>query len=110
MSRSGDIDWAKRNRPERKQIASSMQLSQNYPNPFSTGSGATITYSLREASDIVLRVYDLLGRVVRTLSSGRMDAGAHSVNVPAGLLSPGLYVYTLETCGSVVSRNMVVIR
>ena len=68
-------------------------LSQNYPNPFNPTT--TIQYDLPQAGWVVLKVYDVLGRDIRTLVEGGNPAGRHTVrwdgkndvgyDVPSGL-------------------------
>ena len=50
-------------------------LSQNYPNPFN--GTTTIAWSLAAPARVSLKIYDTAGRLVRTLESGKMDAGSH---------------------------------
>jgi hypothetical protein len=50
-------------------------LHANYPNPFNPETW--IPYSLSEASEVTLRIYDARGGLVRTLDIGRSDAGHH---------------------------------
>ncbi|MFQ5571122.1 MAG: PQQ-dependent sugar dehydrogenase, partial [Rhodothermales bacterium] len=52
------------------------RLHANHPNPFRDAT--TITYSLDRAAAVELAVYDVLGRCVRTLVSGRQVAGTHT--------------------------------
>jgi flagellar hook assembly protein FlgD len=47
------------------------------PNPFRTG--AAIAFALPAAGDVDLAVFDLSGRLVRTLHDGRLDAGTHRI-------------------------------
>ena len=49
----------------------------NYPNPFNPDT--RITFSLQEKGSVTARIYDILGRTVRTLLDERLDAGVHSV-------------------------------
>ena len=51
---------------------------KNYPNPFSTST--TISFSLTQAENITLKVYDLEGRLVRILADQSMSAGEHMLN------------------------------
>ncbi len=52
-------------------------LSQNYPNPFNPTT--TIHFGLPKDARVILVVYDITGRVVRTLASGQHTAGNHQV-------------------------------
>jgi len=51
-------------------------LKQNYPNPFSTRT--TINYEVNEYSPILIRIFDLNGRVVKTLVNENQDQGKYS--------------------------------
>ncbi|HKL15737.1 MAG TPA: DUF1501 domain-containing protein [Balneolaceae bacterium] len=83
-------------------------LNQNYPNPFNPAT--TITFSLPEASDVELTVFDLNGRKVSTLINQPVQAGEHSVNFDASPLPSGVYFYKLVTQFGYQSRKMTVIK
>jgi hypothetical protein len=53
------------------------KLSQVHPNPFNPST--TIAYSLAGRSHVTIRVYDVAGRVVRTLVDGEAEAGEHVI-------------------------------
>ena len=53
------------------------QLHQNYPNPFNPTT--TIRYSVESAGEVELRIYNMLGQIVRTLVKGTKLAGEYSV-------------------------------
>jgi murein DD-endopeptidase MepM/ murein hydrolase activator NlpD len=67
-------------------------LHQNYPNPFNPVTN--ISFELASDSDVVLSVYDLLGRKIETLVDGRKPAGAHTVYFDAHFLPAGVYIYS----------------
>jgi hypothetical protein len=73
-------------------------LMQNYPNPFNPST--TINYQLAVSGYVVLTVYDILGREVRTLVRGRQSAGAQSVVFDAGNIPSGVYFCRLSVVGS----------
>jgi len=74
------------------------ELSQNYPNPFNPST--LIQYSIPTASRVELRIYDALGREVKTLVSGMQDAGSYKVAFDASNLASGLYTYRITASGS----------
>jgi len=88
-------------------------LSQNYPNPFNPST--VINYHIANSGKVVLRVYDIVGRVVATLVDEYKDAGSYSVTfstksrtVPD--LSSGMYIYELETNGFVSRNKMMLLK
>ncbi len=82
-------------------------LSQNYPNPFNPST--EIMYSLKKASNVKLKVYDILGREHATLVQGRQAPGEHSVTWNADV-SSGVYFYRLVAGEFVQTKKMVLMR
>jgi hypothetical protein len=83
-----------------KYLPKKYELGKNYPNPFNPIT--MIPFSLPDASEISLLVYNILGQTVRTLYRGRMDAGKHYIafdgkDQNGNRLSSGLYFYRLTT-------------
>lgn len=74
------------------------ELHQNYPNPFNPGT--VITFTLRDASNTTLGIYNLLGQEVETLLHGHLPAGEHSVHFDASHLPSGTYFYRLTLEGA----------
>ncbi len=74
-------------------LPSSVELSQNFPNPFNPTT--RIRYTLPEQSRVQLKIYDLLGREVKTLVDREEEAGMKSIAVEAGYLASGIYIYRL---------------
>ncbi len=83
-------------------------LDQNYPNPFNPTT--TITYSLPHASNVSLRVFDVLGREVATLVNGEMTAGPHEVQFDAKGLASGTYMYKLTSGDYTQVKKMMVVK
>ncbi|MBN2009212.1 endo-1,4-beta-xylanase [candidate division KSB1 bacterium] len=75
-------------------------LDQNYPNPFNPVTN--IKFTLPEEHEINLVVYDIMGKVVKQLVSGRYPAGSYNVAFDASNLSSGVYLYSL-TAGDFLS-------
>jgi hypothetical protein len=69
-------------------------LIGSQPNPFSKS--AVVRYSMPEASDVSLEVYDLSGRRLRSQHLGMQSAGEQRAVVNRERLRPGLYVYRLR--------------
>ncbi len=90
------------------QLPSSFKLYQNYPNPFNAST--TIQYSLSEPSDVVIEVYDLLGRKDETLVDEERQAGRHQVIWDASNYSSGLYFYRLLAGDVIESRKMALLK
>jgi len=95
----------------------SIELRQNFPNPFSRSENALthISYDVSAAADVVLRVYDTRGALVRTLVNGYTPAGSHVVSWDGsderGLaVASGTYRYALTVNGKNSSRQMVVVK
>jgi hypothetical protein len=80
-------------------------LDQNYPNPFNPVT--FISFSVPEAGQVRLTVYDMLGRAVAVLEDGVVGPGAHQVAFNAAGLSSGIFFYRLETGGKTFARKMV---
>lgn len=84
------------------------ELAQNYPNPFNPST--TIQFSLPKSSNVLLKVYNLLGQEVATLLDGFREAGVHFINFDAVNLNSGLYIYKIEADGFSTARKMTLIK
>ena len=91
-------------------FASNFKLNQNYPNPFNPSTN--ISFSLKEKTNVELKVYDVLGRLVTTLIDYEKEAGTYNVEfnssrVRRTSLSSGIYYYTLRAGAFFESRKMI---
>jgi len=83
-------------------------LEQNYPNPFNPST--TIKFELPKSSEVMLSVYDMLGREVSVLVDEKKPAGVHEVQFDARNLASGVYVYRLTAGNFVRSKKLVLVR
>jgi len=88
-------------------------LYQNYPNPFNPVT--SIEFSLDQAGIVSLRVFDVSGRLVRTLAEGPYAEGRHTVSwdgrdASDKPVASGVYSYVLETRQKSAARKMVILR
>lgn len=69
-------------------------LNQNYPNPFNPQT--TICYSVVQESNVVIKIFDILGKEVAKLVNEDKKAGTYNVLFNASVLSSGMYFYTIQ--------------
>jgi hypothetical protein len=91
---------------------SSYGLKQNFPNPFNPST--TIGYTLSEAGPVKLNIYDISGKLVRTINESA-SAGSHhyiwnGLNDNGDKLSSGMYIYQLETKSFKESKKMLMLK
>ena len=83
-------------------------LSQNYPNPFNPNT--KISFSLNRGSQIVLTVYDVLGKEIKELIRGYLNAGKYEVIFDGHKLSNGIYFYRLLVGSKSPTRKMLLLK
>ncbi|HVP18080.1 MAG TPA: lamin tail domain-containing protein [Spirochaetia bacterium] len=67
---------------------------RSFPNPFNPAT--TVTFTLKTSAIVTLSVYDILGKRIKTLASGRCEAGTHSLRWDASGSPSGVYICRLE--------------
>ena len=88
-------------------------LYQNYPNPFNpfTKINFDIPSLLsKNSDDVVLRVFNILGKEITTLVRGKLSSGKYSVEWNASNMPSGIYYYRLETGDYSSTKKMVLIK
>jgi len=90
-------------------------ITNNYPNPFNPST--TIEYNVENSGNVTLKIYDIMGRSVRTLineykESGRPDYKVvwDGKNDHGQQVSAGLYLYTLSSNGMTDHAKMVLMK
>jgi choice-of-anchor B domain-containing protein len=94
-------------------LPATMDLSQNYPNPFNPMT--QIKFQLSEAAAVELSVYDMQGRLVRTLIDEIYGPGVHNVvwngrDSYGQPVASGQYIYRLKSEQQVLSRTMTLVK
>ncbi len=79
-------------------VPKDFSLEQNYPNPFNPTT--VIRYQLPLESRVTLKIYDLLGREVKTLVDRIQGPGYESVEWNAGAVASGVYFLRLQATGA----------
>jgi hypothetical protein len=93
--------------------ALSFALLQNSPNPFALGT--SIGYVIPEAGQVTLRIFNVSGRLVRTLVNGSAPAGRNTVawdgrDGQGRRLSSGVYFYRLESEAKSLTKKSLLLR
>ena len=90
-------------------------ITTNYPNPFNPST--TIEYNVEASGHVSLKIYDLMGRLVRTLVNDYKESGRLDYKVVwdgrddrGQQVSAGLYLYTLKSNGMTSHAKMVLMK
>ena len=94
-------------------VPTEFALKQNFPNPFNPET--VIRYQLPVNSEVQLTVYDLRGREVKELVSGRTPAGTHHIiwngtDAHGQPVASGMYLYQLKTVNIVKTKKLVLLK
>ncbi len=85
-----------------------IKLHINYPNPFNATT--VIEFELPMTSTGALRIYNIRGQLVSTLTDGTLNAGYHRVSFDAKGLASGLYFYRLEVGETAIAKKMLLLK
>ena len=77
-----------------RELPKTLVLEQNYPNPFNPRT--MIRFALAREGRVTMRVYSVLGDLVRTLVDGPMAAGSHTIAFDGSGLPSGIYLVRLK--------------
>jgi hypothetical protein len=83
-------------------------LKQNYPNPFNPSTN--IEYNLPARSNVIVKVYNVLGREVATLVNGEMPAGNHKIVFNASDLASGIYLYKIQAGNFMAVKKLMLLK
>jgi hypothetical protein len=89
-------------------IPASFALHAPYPNPFNPET--TVAFDVPTTSDVTVRVYDVLGRQVATLTEGTINAGAYHVTWNAANQTSGVYFVRMDANGQTFTQKCLLVR
>jgi hypothetical protein len=94
-------------------VVDGLELAQSRPNPVL--SGTELAFELENPAQASLRIYDLSGKLVRTLVTGPLAAGSHTArwdtrDESGKPVASGVYFYRLESNGLLATKQLVVTR
>lgn len=84
------------------------KLYQNFPNPFNPAT--IISYKINQSGFVTLKVYNLVGQIVRELVSENQEAGTYTKQFDASELSAGIYLYKLQVNNFTSVKRMTLIK
>lgn len=93
---------------ENLNLPSEYTLEQNYPNPFNPST--TVKYSIPEAGNVELKIYDIIGNEVATLVNETQTPGSYEVQFNAAHLASGVYIYSLRAGSFVQTKKMILMK
>jgi photosystem II stability/assembly factor-like uncharacterized protein len=86
----------------------SYSLSQNYPNPFNPSTA--ITFEILSKEHVTLKIYDVLGNLIKEVIDGEKEAGRHTIYFNASDISSGVYFYELKAGSYSSVRKMMLMK
>jgi hypothetical protein len=94
-------------------VPEGFELAQNYPNPFNPET--EISYSIPEASNVKLEIFNIMGQKVTTLADQHQDAGSYTVRWDSrgsdgNRVSSGIYLYRLTAGEFVETKKMILMK
>jgi hypothetical protein len=98
---------------EKPFVPKATALMQNFPNPFNPTT--VLTYDMASAGQVTIQVFNVSGRLVRTLLEARKDIGRHSVawdgkDANGSSVPSGIYFCRMKTSNFDATRKMILVR
>jgi hypothetical protein len=90
------------------ELSHEFKLISTYPNPFNPST--MINYSIASSNDVVITVYDMLGREVRRFNRGMQAAGTYNFEFVANNLNSGVYLIRLQSGNAIETVKVSLIK
>jgi hypothetical protein len=84
------------------------RLEQNFPNPFNPST--QIKYSIPHLSNVIIKVFDILGNEIEILAKEEKPAGTYELTWYAEGLPSGVYFYRLQAVDYVETKKMILLK
>lgn len=99
--------------PSSSEVPVVYEMSQNYPNPFNPST--KFDFSLPISSNVVIKIYDIIGREIKTLLNEKMEAGKYkvdwnSVDNNGSKVTSGVYFYRMTAGGFTETKKMLLVK
>ncbi len=94
-------------------VPNDFQIAQNFPNPFNPST--VIKFGLPQSSFVTIKIYDMLGKEVRTLVNGERNSGFYNIqwngdNDFGSKVSSGTYIYRIQAGSFIQTRKMILMK
>jgi hypothetical protein len=89
-------------------LPTEFKLEQNYPNPFNPST--VIKFGVPERTNVLIKIYDILGSEIITLVNEEMEAGWYKKEFNASAYSTGVYIYRMQAGNFVSTKKMLMIK
>lgn len=87
------------------EIPSEIKLEQNYPNPFNPET--RIKFSIPETEFVSLKIYDVLGKEIKSLINEKKPSGNYEIKFDGSSLTSGVYFIILQVGNVLKTKKMV---
>lgn len=96
-----------------EKLIQAFNLLDNYPNPFNPST--TIEYEIPKSGFVKISIYDLNGKLIKTLVHKKQEQGNYRIQWDgknnSGLkVSSGVYIYAIENEKSIISKKMILVK
>ena len=93
---------------DEENIVADYFLAQNFPNPFNPST--QVEFGLKERGLVSLKIYDVLGKLVKEILNRELSAGNYTVTINASDLPSGVYFYNLKSENFVQTKKMLLVK
>lgn len=90
------------------ELPKKFSLQQNYPNPFNPMT--RIQFNVPKTGEVRIRVFDVMGREIKMLMNGKLDAGSYETVFDGNGLTTGVYFYRMEAGDFIETKKMMLVK